>query len=75
MGRSMGLGYEHPVRPCIQSSQHSMDQCIDLTTEQLENARAALDLYRSAQQPWENAIDSGSWPCTLPPVGYAEYFL
>ncbi|KAI0252647.1 hypothetical protein BJV78DRAFT_1200112 [Lactifluus subvellereus] len=53
MGRSMGLGYEHP----------------------LENARAALDLYRSAQHPWESAIDSGSWPCTLPPVGYAEYFL
>ncbi|KAI0005440.1 hypothetical protein BJV74DRAFT_804377 [Russula compacta] len=53
MGRSMGLGYEHP----------------------LENARAALDLYRSAQHLWENAIDSGSWPCTLPPVGYAEYFL
>ncbi|KAH9996609.1 ribonuclease H-like domain-containing protein [Russula vinacea] len=53
MGRSIGLGYEHP----------------------LENARAALDLYRSAQHPWENAIDSGSWPCILPPVGYAEYFL
>ncbi|KAI0296645.1 hypothetical protein BC826DRAFT_908101, partial [Russula brevipes] len=53
MGRSMGLGYEHP----------------------LENARAALDLYRSAQHPWESAIDSGSWPCALPPIGYAEYFL
>ncbi|KAF8480912.1 hypothetical protein DFH94DRAFT_629804, partial [Russula ochroleuca] len=53
MGRSIGLGYEHP----------------------LENARAALDLYRSVQHPWENAIDSGSWPCMLPPVGYAEYFL
>ena len=43
--------------------------------QQLENARAALDLYRSVQHPWENAIDSGSWPCMLPPVGYAEYFL
>ena len=43
--------------------------------QQLENARAALDLYRSAQHPWEDAIDSGSWPCILPPVGYAEYFL
>ncbi|KAI9512326.1 hypothetical protein F5148DRAFT_973797, partial [Russula earlei] len=52
MGRSMGLGYEHP----------------------LENARAALDLYRSAQHPWEYAIDSGSWPCMLPPVGYAGAF-
>ncbi|KAH9176991.1 hypothetical protein EDB89DRAFT_1937519 [Lactarius sanguifluus] len=53
MGRSMGLGYEHP----------------------LENARAALDLYRSAERAWESAIDFGSWPCALPPVGYAEYFL
>ncbi|KAF8499134.1 hypothetical protein F5888DRAFT_145808 [Russula emetica] len=41
----------------------------------LENARAALDLYRSVQHPWENAINSGSWPCILPPVGHAEYFL
>lgn len=53
MGRSIGLGYEHP----------------------LENARAALDLYRSVQHPWENAINSGSWPCILPPEGHAEYFL
>ncbi|KAI0271571.1 hypothetical protein BC834DRAFT_450707 [Gloeopeniophorella convolvens] len=41
----------------------------------LENARAALDLYRSAEHVWEEAIDSGSWPCALPPVEYAEYFL
>ncbi|KAI0307543.1 hypothetical protein B0F90DRAFT_1621380, partial [Multifurca ochricompacta] len=53
MGRSMGLGYEHP----------------------LENARAALDLYRSAEYAWERAIDAGSWPCTLPPVGYGGCFL
>lgn len=50
-------------------------QRIDELTEQLENARAALDLYRSVQHPWENAINSGSWPCILPPVGHAEYFL
>jgi RNA exonuclease 4 len=74
MGRSMGLGYEHPVRPFILFPTTYVCSGV-LTTEQLENARAALDLYRSAQHPWESAIDSGSWPCTLPPVGYAEYFL
>ncbi|KAI0050656.1 hypothetical protein FA95DRAFT_1513560 [Auriscalpium vulgare] len=40
----------------------------------LENARAALDLFRSVEQTWEASIDAGSWPCTLPPVAYAEYF-
>lgn len=73
MGRSMGLGYEHPVRPYNRSFLGIAR--IGLLIKQLENARAALDLYRSAERAWENAIDFGSWPCALPPVGYAEYFL
>jgi hypothetical protein len=80
----------HP-RPAFDGSQHgpgirtsgqsayliflTVPRIREMTQQQLENARAALDLYRSAQHPWESAIDSGSWPCALPPVGYAEYFL
>lgn len=40
----------------------------------VENARAALDLFRTCQELWEGIIDSGSWPCTLPPAAYASCF-
>ncbi|EPQ60966.1 nucleotide-binding protein [Gloeophyllum trabeum ATCC 11539] len=40
----------------------------------LENARAALDLFRSCEDVWEDMIRSGSWPCSLPPSTYARYF-
>lgn len=42
--------------------------------EQLEHARAALDLFRSSEQIWENIIASGSWPCALPPAAYSNCF-
>ncbi|KAI0932515.1 hypothetical protein AcW2_001121 [Taiwanofungus camphoratus] len=40
----------------------------------LEHARAALDLFRSSEQIWENIIASGSWPCALPPAAYSNCF-
>ncbi|EJU01192.1 hypothetical protein DACRYDRAFT_53439, partial [Dacryopinax primogenitus] len=39
-----------------------------------ENARAALDLYRSNAQQWEGFVVAGDWPCALPPVTYARCF-
>ncbi|KAF9505814.1 hypothetical protein BS47DRAFT_492039 [Hydnum rufescens UP504] len=40
----------------------------------LENARACMDLFRSAQDEWERIIDSGEWPCALPPALYARCY-
>ena len=41
----------------------------------LENARAALDLYRSGATEWETAVSRGSWPCQLPPSTYSRCYL
>ncbi|KAH9947154.1 hypothetical protein B0H21DRAFT_856627 [Amylocystis lapponica] len=41
----------------------------------LENARAALDLYRSASGEWENAISKGQWPSHLPPSSFSRCYL
>ncbi|KAJ7580468.1 hypothetical protein C8J56DRAFT_1006457 [Mycena floridula] len=41
---------------------------------QLENARAALDLYRTQQQDCETAIAHGTWPCALPPSSYSRCY-
>ncbi|KAH8120274.1 ribonuclease H-like domain-containing protein [Phellopilus nigrolimitatus] len=35
--------------------------------DSVENARAALDLYRSDSNTWEAAVSSGKWSCALPP--------
>jgi len=40
----------------------------------LEHARAALDLFRSCEHYWEELVDSGAWPCALPPISYANCF-
>ncbi|EIN13618.1 nucleotide-binding protein [Punctularia strigosozonata HHB-11173 SS5] len=40
----------------------------------LEQARAALDLFRSSQTVWETSVSSGAWPCALPPSAYARFF-
>ncbi|VDB99324.1 unnamed protein product [Peniophora sp. CBMAI 1063] len=40
----------------------------------VESARAALDLFRSTEQRWEDLIDQGRWPCSLPPQIYGVYF-
>ncbi|KAJ3552256.1 hypothetical protein NM688_g4247 [Phlebia brevispora] len=37
-----------------------------------ENARAALDLYRSHANEWEQAISGGHWPANLPPMPGAD---
>ncbi|TBU64814.1 hypothetical protein BD310DRAFT_287338 [Dichomitus squalens] len=40
----------------------------------VERARAALDLFRSCEQIWEGIIDSGAWPCALPPIEHRGCF-
>ncbi|KAI0734630.1 ribonuclease H-like domain-containing protein [Fomitopsis betulina] len=40
----------------------------------LENARAALDLYRSHGTEWESAVSKGQWPCSLPPSQFSKCF-
>jgi len=41
----------------------------------LENARAALDLYRSRAEEWEHAISNGNWPCSLPPSTFSRCYM
>ncbi|KAG8936344.1 hypothetical protein FRC03_000132 [Tulasnella sp. 419] len=41
----------------------------------VEDARAALDLFRSYEEEWERSIASGLWTCALPPPSFAPYLL
>ncbi|KAI9060564.1 hypothetical protein FKP32DRAFT_1577974 [Trametes sanguinea] len=41
----------------------------------LENARAALDLYRSHAEEWEGTIAKGQWPSFLPPSTFSRCYL
>jgi len=40
----------------------------------IESSRASLDLFRSSERRWEELIDQGQWPCSLPPPEFAAYF-
>lgn len=59
----------HPVR---YPEQPISDD--SLTSIQVENARAAMDLYRSYNEPWEAAIQKGNWPCILPPSTFSRCY-
>ncbi|EIM92605.1 uncharacterized protein STEHIDRAFT_46712 [Stereum hirsutum FP-91666 SS1] len=50
-------------------------RCQDGQQNPIENARAALDLYRSHGTEWESAIRDGHWPCALPPSTFARCYL
>ncbi|KAK7694396.1 hypothetical protein QCA50_001582 [Cerrena zonata] len=55
--------------------QRLMGHYIGLNGEvAVEEARAALDLFRSCEALWEDTIKSGSWPCCLPPSAYGNCF-
>ncbi|KAF9787301.1 ribonuclease H-like domain-containing protein [Thelephora terrestris] len=41
----------------------------------LENARALMDLYRSAETDFEGPISGGEWPFHLPPENFARCYL
>ncbi|KIK70902.1 hypothetical protein GYMLUDRAFT_89902 [Collybiopsis luxurians FD-317 M1] len=50
-------------------------RCQESEQNPLENARAALDLYRSDSKDWEDSIRGGSWPCALPPSTFSRCYL
>ncbi|EMD41973.1 hypothetical protein CERSUDRAFT_102358 [Gelatoporia subvermispora B] len=41
----------------------------------LENARAAIDLYRSQGTEWETLVSKGQWPCHLPPSTFSRCYV
>jgi len=49
-------------------------RCQDRQQDPLENARAALDLYRSHAVEWESAVSKGNWPCSLPPSTFSRCY-
>ncbi|KAH7883513.1 hypothetical protein F5I97DRAFT_1813689 [Phlebopus sp. FC_14] len=50
-------------------------RCQDGHLHPVENARAALDLYRTVATEWEAAISSGNWPSCLPPSTFSRCYL
>ncbi|EPS99111.1 hypothetical protein FOMPIDRAFT_1124880 [Fomitopsis schrenkii] len=40
----------------------------------IEIARSTLDLFRSCEHIWEEVIETGAWPCALPPGASAGAF-
>ena len=50
------------------------DFALTLVDDQIEEARASLDLFRSYEDKWEAVIESGAWPSALPPSSHMNYF-
>ncbi|KZT44550.1 hypothetical protein SISSUDRAFT_1068416 [Sistotremastrum suecicum HHB10207 ss-3] len=40
-----------------------------------ENASACLELFKANAGTWENFIQEGKWPCSLPPDQYSRCYL
>ncbi|KAJ7590288.1 hypothetical protein C8J56DRAFT_1140182 [Mycena floridula] len=72
------VGLYQPFRNALRSPKHVVElmrrRCQHQESNPLENARAALDLYRTQQQDWETAISHGTWPCALPPSSYSRCY-
>ncbi|KAJ7937550.1 hypothetical protein B0H13DRAFT_1588483 [Mycena leptocephala] len=49
-------------------------RCQEGRIDPIENARAAMDLYRSAPG-WEVSISRGDWACRLPPSSFSAFYL
>ncbi|TDL28805.1 hypothetical protein BD410DRAFT_781349 [Rickenella mellea] len=65
----------YSVVPLRQLVYHLMRRKIGFGYEHpLEEARAALDLFRSYEEHWEDIIRAGGWPCSLPPSAFIEWF-
>ncbi|EJD04298.1 uncharacterized protein FOMMEDRAFT_28031 [Fomitiporia mediterranea MF3/22] len=63
------------VTPLKSLVSHLMRRKIGRSHEHpLEEARAALDLFRSYEEPWEDEIRGGGWPSALPPSSYSRFF-
>lgn len=78
MRRKLDFGDSNPTRGGRTAATSSGCQSICLLTPiicQLENARAAMDLYRSHATEWEDVISKGQWPSHLPPDTFARCYL
>lgn len=77
MGRRCQEGQQNPVRYTTNGERADTYVCIlDVCcANQLENARAALDLYRSHANEWEISIREGQWPSALPPSTFSRCYL
>lgn len=71
MGRTVDLQGDIPVRPVQRLSDRLPSNA---RLDKVEQARAALDLFRSCEHIWEELIETGGWPCALPPVTHANCF-
>ncbi|KAF9076200.1 ribonuclease H-like domain-containing protein [Rhodocollybia butyracea] len=80
------VGLYQPFRNALRSQNHVVGlqtlswqlmcrRCQESEQNPLENARAALDLYRSDSKNWEDTIRRGSWPCALPPSTFSRCYL
>ncbi|KAJ6575030.1 hypothetical protein B0H19DRAFT_624101 [Mycena capillaripes] len=49
-------------------------RCQEGLIDPAENARAAMDLYRSHSSEWESTITKGNWPCGLPPSTFSRCY-
>ncbi|KAJ7244719.1 hypothetical protein B0H12DRAFT_797942 [Mycena haematopus] len=50
-------------------------RCQEGLIDPSENARAAMDLYRSHSKEWEATIAKGNWPSCLPPSTFSRCYL
>ncbi|KAJ6519741.1 hypothetical protein C8R45DRAFT_1048536 [Mycena sanguinolenta] len=49
-------------------------RCQEGLIDPSENARAAMDLYRSHSKEWEATIAKGNWPSCLPPSTFSRCY-
>ncbi|KAJ7225590.1 hypothetical protein GGX14DRAFT_125775 [Mycena pura] len=49
-------------------------RCGEGLIDPAENARAAMDLYRSHARDWESSIHRGDWPSSLPPSTFSRCY-
>jgi RNA exonuclease 4 len=76
MGRRCQEGQQNPVRSVIFKLWTARRApAYSWRPEQMENARAALDLYRSHANEWETAIRDGQWPSALPPNTFSRCYM
>ncbi|KAI0728598.1 hypothetical protein C8Q72DRAFT_364994 [Fomitopsis betulina] len=75
-----------PFRRSLRSRPHVMIPLMTLVNrlmgrhiglhgdDPIEIARSTLDLFRSSEHVWEEVIETGAWPCALPPAAFAGAF-
>lgn len=78
MRRSIRNGFINPVSCSVFANREQIAESIGFTNRgraQVEDARAAMDLYRADEANWEATISSAYWPSVLPPAAYAHCYV